>query len=369
MRRWKSLLFAAIPTLLLVGGLEGVSRLAISRDWLRGGPVRIRALNVVEIGHTLFGDDPVFVPDAYNGYRLRDRDDPSSRRPPRLPAPPKQAGEVRVLCLGDSVAYGIYLPEEAAWPARLQEKASAWAPPGTRIEIYNGAVPGYGPQQCKHLLQSRYMPLRPDVVLWAEEPNFDDTDGLPPVLSERRIRWTRFLCRSRFLYLLRLASRAGSSPSGFEFYNLPMKEYAESRHDVMRLFVRRSLESGISAILGVEYVADMRRSSSGAGPREFAGFVPHGFSEGRHAGSPILGNGRKWSATGLEYVACLDGFQEYPGGPGPLFLDRIHLTAAGSDFVASIVSEDLRRRWPEIQRRIGANRGATEVRARERVAR
>jgi hypothetical protein len=350
MRRWKTLLFAAIPALVLVGGLEAFGRLVVSFDWLGKSRMGLRPLDLKQLGRTVFGEDRVLVPDLYNGYRLRDTDDPASRRPPRIPGAPKRTGEVRILCLGDSVTYGIFLREQEAWPARLQEKAASWAPPGTRIEVYNGAVPGYGPQQCKHLFQSRYVHLQPDIVLWAEEPDFDDTLELPPVLSARQVWWTRFLCRSRFLFLLRLVIHSASSPVGFDLYNAPMKEYGESQHDVMRRFVRRSLESRHISTIGVEYLADMTNASTSAGLQALAGFAPHGYSGGHRAGSPIIGNGGKWKARGLPFVPCLDPFQDYPGGPGPLFLDNLHLTAVGSDFLAGLVSEDLRRRWPEFDR-------------------
>ena len=353
MRRRRKVVFALVPVVVLLAAAEWASR-AFFRDDALMEPFKptIEHHPELQVAFPVWKADDT-VPDPYGGYRLADPRDPASRRPPRLPGPPKAAGEVRVLCLGDSTTYGIKLPEKDAYPARLQGYLNAWAPPGVRFEVYNGGVPGYGPQQCKRLFQSRLAALNPDIVLWREEPEIPDVVGLPDPISERRIRLTRFLDRSRLIYLLTVGYRYLRDPqNGWSIMaNLPV-DHPEGYHaQVMPEFIGWCRDRGVAAFVGVEYLIYYPL---------YHGPATLGLSEGyppdpRHP--DLTGNLPRWRGRDLDCIPCAEGILASGEDPASLFLDFIHPNAQGYDLIARLVSADLRRRWPGIAEGLAARRG------------
>jgi len=87
---------------------------------------------------------------------------PLGLRSPEV-APRKQPGELRVVCLGDSQAFGKGVAHDQTYPARLQ--AVLAARDGSRpIEVVNTGVQGYDPVQEIELLQRLAPTLQPDIV-------------------------------------------------------------------------------------------------------------------------------------------------------------------------------------------------------------
>jgi lysophospholipase L1-like esterase len=272
-------------------------------------------------------------PDPAAGFRLRPSTDPASRRPPSPPFAAKAPDEVRVLCVGDSVTYGITLAESEAWPARLQEHLRA-ALPGARIEVYNGGVPGYSAQNCKRLLQTRLMALSPDVVLWQESRTFADAVEPPGATSGFGLRLAFLAYRSRLLYfltVLREVSRRGTEP-GTWILDPPVQRADDYLDSVLPALVAWCLRRGVSLFLPVE---GMRCNP---GP------------DGRLA---LTGRADRLRSTVLPFVPTVAGFPGDDASLRPLFLDRIHLTAAGSDLLARVVAADLAGR-PEMQSLLAA---------------
>ena len=77
---------------------------------------------------------------------------------------PRAASTVRIGVLGDSVAFGLGVPVESAWSSvAVREIASAL--PGTRFELANCAVSGYSSRDEAHVLESKLLPLEPDLVI------------------------------------------------------------------------------------------------------------------------------------------------------------------------------------------------------------
>lgn len=340
MKARRNILFALIPLLLLMVLGESAARLIVSSERVRRSLLGVTILDHEENRRALFDPGSFVVPDPYNGYRLRDPEDPASRRPPRVPGPARGPGEVRVVCLGDSTTYGYFLPEDRAWPARLQAHLNEWAPEGLRFEVYNCGVPGYGPQQCKRLLQSRYMRLEPDIVLWREEPDFADRLGLPEVLSAGQMRRVRLLYRSRLLYLLAtLRHRAQDRREpGFHIYNVPPQTDEGYDLEALPALSRWCLRKGVRAFLGLEYLINRGDDASEA---------PMGYVAAA-ADRAVCGNAAKWRDWSLPYVPCLEAFLEYPGTPEDLFVDAFHLTEAGAELLARTVSDYLQANWTGI---------------------
>jgi lysophospholipase L1-like esterase len=100
--------------------------------------------------------DPAYPRFRTNRHGLRGADVPDERAP----------GELRIVCVGDSITFGQGLAEDATLPARLG--AHLRSDPrleGRVVRTVNAGVLGYGSVQGFRLLQ-RIAALRPDVVVW-----------------------------------------------------------------------------------------------------------------------------------------------------------------------------------------------------------
>lgn len=97
-------------------------------------------------------------------------------------------GHVRVLAVGDSNTYGLYLEAADAWPAQL-ERSWNQSHPGQAIEVLNLGYPGTNSFRVRENLPSLLDALSPDVVLimvgfndfWTprETPAADDANTNP----------------------------------------------------------------------------------------------------------------------------------------------------------------------------------------------
>jgi lysophospholipase L1-like esterase len=78
-----------------------------------------------------------------------------------LPAVARETDSLRIVCVGDSTAFGNF----TTYPAELKEILSRNAD-GTKVEVINGGVPGYSAAQGLAFLRRDLMRYRPDVVTW-----------------------------------------------------------------------------------------------------------------------------------------------------------------------------------------------------------
>lgn len=140
-------------------------------------------LVVLEIGLRLagYGAAPVVAPDDVRGWALvpdlpgitnshglRDRER----------ALPKPAGTVRIAVLGDSMAEGMQVALEETFPSVLETLLNARACfGGTRTEVINFAVQGYGTAQQYLTLDRRAWAYDPDVILLTLFPGNDVRDN------------------------------------------------------------------------------------------------------------------------------------------------------------------------------------------------
>lgn len=222
----KFLLLVVLPLLLLGAGLESLGRLLDpdpDPDTPAGRTLRFK--------ETFYVDDPELITRLRPSVRstfawLREDADVPVRinsrgfRGPEFDPPAPDA--LRVLVLGDSVSFGLYLRYEDAWPTLLRETLAARAG-GRPVQVRNLAVPGYSTFQGRilferHALQSDF---QPHVVVFA----FGFNDGYPRPQDDRTTRAAyraaltttpgrlrRWLERSRFLrWLLRPPPRPATT--------------------------------------------------------------------------------------------------------------------------------------------------------------
>ncbi|HZO01324.1 MAG TPA: GDSL-type esterase/lipase family protein [Burkholderiales bacterium] len=92
------------------------------------------------------------VPVAFNRFGLRD-----AERSPR-PAP----GVTRVIALGDSVTFGMGVPQEQTYPRQLE---SLLGTAGAKVEVLNMGMPGYNTGHQLGQLRELGLSLEPKVVV------------------------------------------------------------------------------------------------------------------------------------------------------------------------------------------------------------
>jgi len=89
----------------------------------------------------------------------------------------KPAGVYRICVIGDSVAFGMYLPTEETFAYLLEGNLNSKL--GKRFEILNFSVAGYNASQEKIVLKEKVLRFKPDIVIVSFCPNDDTyTDGL-----------------------------------------------------------------------------------------------------------------------------------------------------------------------------------------------
>ena len=145
-----------------------------------------------------------------------------------------QGDGLRVLAVGDSNTYGLYLDEEDSYPSQLEALWNAKHPEQAQIEVLNLGYPGNGTaailQDYKRLLAT----LQPDVVLllvgandyWALPAEADSSPDQPGS------RW-KILQDSR-LYRLWRITRAGNDSPRSETLDFRAPEVEDQVKDMIR---------------------------------------------------------------------------------------------------------------------------------------
>lgn len=79
--------------------------------------------------------------------------------------PRKLDGQKRIVCIGDSVTYGVSVSAQETWCADVRRGL------GARAEAYNFGMNGYDAEQVATLLTTRIAAWKPDVVVWGTYMN------------------------------------------------------------------------------------------------------------------------------------------------------------------------------------------------------
>lgn len=127
----------------------------------------------------------------------------------RLPATWLTGGR-RILCVGDSNTYGLYMPDRAlAYPQQLERlwNASVQTP---RVEVLNLGYPGTNSSRLRHDFPRMLDTFRPDMVImmvgsndyWTAPVTADDAEHPPGRIAQLLQRYSRVY---QLAYMLRRA--------------------------------------------------------------------------------------------------------------------------------------------------------------------
>jgi len=162
-------LFSALPALVLVAAIELSFRaLELARPRLASIPLPEETFGIVEPDPDLFWRlKPDMVLD-YGGEKGGCRTNALGLR--SGPLGPKQAGEFRILALGESTTFGVGVPDRLAYPQRLESllHESGVCP---RCRVINAGVSAWSSFQSRRYLETRGLALQPDLVLVYHEIN------------------------------------------------------------------------------------------------------------------------------------------------------------------------------------------------------
>src|SRR5262245_14545228 len=188
------------------------------------------------------------------------------RGPLVRPTPPADA-VIRLLILGDSMAFGWGVEEKDAFAHRIVERFQADHPQGPWLEMVNLAVPGYNAQQEVETLVAKGLAYAPSLVVIflcgndADLPGFVTRPGHPWSMN-RSYLWDWVVLRVSTL-LKRHSFRNHDPPKGLAIEDGPAHAPPELLHLAGKPAVRRAYErlAGLATQYGftVVYAAYTQR--------------------------------------------------------------------------------------------------------------
>jgi lysophospholipase L1-like esterase len=296
-----------------------------------------------------------------SGRDVRVRTNSLGVRGPEIP--PRIAGELRVLVLGDSITFGDYVDEDETYPAKLEARLRALEP-GRLVRVINGGGPSLGTQDEATLLADLGPAIRPDLVLvgFYLNDSFGQV-GYPEVFRiPSWLRWSRLAQRvvvafARYRHRARVGSRYEWVPAFSErrwvsdreayerLVGLAAPDWGAAWRDDSWATVeegfRRMLELGDQhgfRVAAAVFPVSVQVESRVADNRPQQRF---------HALADRLG------------IPSLDLLPVLAAATDPLFYDHCHLTPAGNAAVAAPLADFVRasaRRAGRHSLRRGSNR-------------
>lgn len=165
---------------------------------------------------------------------------------------PKRPGVVRILCVGGSSTYGLFIADDAStWPARLEQ---ALRTRGVETEVLNAGVPSWTARSSQTNLDLRLYDLRPDVIVVCHLFNDLVIDPRSTYFRDSFVEDASELWRpARLSALMRTLDRKLHRVQGAEAKATllaPGREEAFTRN--LRRMVERSREHGAVVVLTTE---------------------------------------------------------------------------------------------------------------------
>ena len=241
----------------------------------------------------------------FNRDGLRDRRHPREKLP----------GTHRVICLGDSVTLGYGFPSAHAWPQALEHTVAARGP---GVEVFNVALMGWSTLQERYAYERIARAYRPDTVVLAVCLN--DVEDLQNNLSRPPRLVTALFRRSAFVrWILDPEGREISSVE--ELFETP--ESARVSRGYARLFEEVRLLRADVEDDGARLVLMLFPDADQVGPRP----------------RPPVPQERMRDFARMEGLPLVDPLPALRAIGPAAFMDRLHLTPAGSAAVADAALE------------------------------
>jgi lysophospholipase L1-like esterase len=260
-------------------------------------------------------------------------------------------GSVRVLCLGDSNTYGLYVERDEAYPARLE---ALWneriASP--RLEVLNLGVPGTSSSSLLRDYPVRLATFDPDVVLVLVGANDFWTLPVPVREEEPGASWLDALRRRSRLYRYFYMIRRGREASQVEV-RLTREDEQGKRYE-LRVGDRRfdsewtrksSYDVEADALALETNLASLVERSRIRGVALYVMTYPSGRVPYVQANRVIEETPLREPGRGIDLHRAFESRCETPDCPELLFEDG-HPNAAGYRLVAETIVEVLERDRP-----------------------
>jgi len=103
------------------------------------------------------------------------------------PVPERSSGRLRILCLGDSITFGLDVDDDLTYPSQL-EKILRQAPGrGGEVEVINAGVVAYSSRQGLVYFDQRLGKLEPDLVIWGFGFNDPHSTSVTAFRSDKKL--------------------------------------------------------------------------------------------------------------------------------------------------------------------------------------
>ena len=244
-------------------------------------------------------------------------------RDDEFPASPPPSAE-RLVLIGDSVAMGLGVPMEQAFPQVLERLMNDDPNDAQPALVYNLAVAGYSTEQEIRLLEKRGLALNPDRILWSYVLNDPDTvdGGLAFYYSAPRIELVRIASAtlSKSTHLVNNYRRAISLKH--DYYQFIHERYADKTETQFAHLGEIRRENGVPIDVIVSPVF---------------GYVPGEPYPWAHIDARIRELALR---NGLGFLNLFDVLGEYPWRE--VLQDELHPTGKGHRLMAETIVRYLR---------------------------
>ncbi len=343
-RRWLWLCLAPVAMVLL-------AELGLSLAWPQVFPTQAPGMYRPdpELGHVLTPDFAGQFTRAE--FSIPVRSNALGLRGPQLA--PRRPGSLRILCLGDSTAWGWGVEEQQVWAPRVETLLKA-RHASLDVEVLNGAIPQYGLNDELVFLTRHGAVLDPDFVILQFYTGDDFEQTRRPARERHEFRdgqlvqardytrsigppWWQVLYwlkhRSHLVHLL--SERAGSLAMRTGALSLADLEHASSAHFTDEDAAR------VKALLG-----EIRARAGELGAPMLVVFAPEKMQVLAGSASPLPAAEVVRAAAREAGAAFVDLTPQLLAQPRPseLYFDQEgHWRASGHDVVAKIVADEIER--------------------------
>ena len=172
----------------------------------------------------------------------------------------KGLDETRIMCIGDSTTFGMFVDYNSTYPALLEGLLRSKYP-SKKIEVLNAGIPGASSRQAKRVFQVYLINYEPDIVIWRKGAKLTDTHDIASIPKYRMSLWN-FLYQSKLLRVIFIIADKiypKLSPTFERGYNCIMgnskskvsQRGFNSNFDIVK---KVALDNGAKHVLAVDFI-------------------------------------------------------------------------------------------------------------------